>query len=275
MINGIEIENLTKKFHASDSVVVAIENVSLSIKQNELVTVVGASGCGKSTLLRLLAGLDVEYEGEIKVGGEYIDGPGSDRAVVFQNYSIYPWLNVYQNIWFSRNLKANIKDLMGQERDAEKKRAEALIELMGLNAFRNAYPNELSGGMRQRVAIARALMSKPKILLMDEPFGALDTQTKEIMQETLLHVFNVERPTIFFITHDVEEALYLGQRVVVMAPKPGRIDSIFETPFEHSKGSKIKSTREFIDLREKIKMRIRESSGMTMDTAILDKITKE
>lgn len=275
MVDEIRISNLTKRFYSPDSVVLAIEDVSLSIKQNELVTVVGASGCGKSTLLRAIAGLDVEYEGVITVGGARVEGPGPDRSVVFQNYSIYPWLNVYQNIWFSRNLKANVKDLMGQERDAERKRAEALLELMGLNAWRDAYPGELSGGMRQRVAIARALMSKPRILLMDEPFGALDTQTKEIMQEILLHVFKVERPTIFFITHDVEEAIYLGQRVVVMAPKPGRIDSIFETNKSEGHGPAIKSSPDFIEMRETIKERIRASSGMTMDTEILNKITME
>jgi NitT/TauT family transport system ATP-binding protein len=200
--------------------VVALKHVNLGVDDNEFVTLVGASGCGKSTLLRIIGGLEYHTSGQIVANGQPVRGPGADRAMVFQQYSLFPWLDVYENIRFSRRLRANREQLTSADVEAACGRADALVNLMGLAAVQQAYPNQLSGGMQQRVAIARALLGRPPILLMDEPFGALDAQTREVMHDLILHVFNLEKPTFVFVTHDVE-AIYLGQRVVVMSAAAG------------------------------------------------------
>jgi len=206
---------------------IALQDIDLSVASNEFVALVGASGCGKSTLLRIIAGLETPSGGELRMDGQPITGPGRERAVVFQDYSLYPWLTVKENVTFSRQLKINRNHDSANAAAAMVDRAYALLELMGLMAVKDRYPKELSGGMRQAVAIARALLSRPQVLLMDEPFGALDAQTREVMHELILHLFTIERTTIVFVTHDVEEAVYLADRVVVLAPHPGRIDSEF------------------------------------------------
>jgi NitT/TauT family transport system ATP-binding protein len=244
------------------------------VLQNEFVTLVGASGCGKSTLLRIIGGLEYHTSGELLADGKPVSGPGADRAMVFQHYSLYPWLRVLGNIKFSRRLGVNRRHITSADVEVAEGRADALLRLMGLSACHNAYPNQLSGGMQQRVAIARALMNRPAILLMDEPFGALDAQTREVMHDLILHVFRLERSTIVFVTHDVEEAIYLGQRVVLMAPRPGRIDTIYQVPFGAERNQDLKHTPEFLRMKNEILGRIRQTSGMETDTEMLQQLSR-
>jgi NitT/TauT family transport system ATP-binding protein len=272
MVPKIRIRGLGKIFEGSQRVV-ALQNIDLDIQENEFVTLVGASGCGKSTLLRIIGGLEYHTSGDLQAGGKTVAGPGADRAMVFQHYSLYPWLNVIDNIRFSRRLKVNRENLTSADVERASGRADALLSLVGLSSMAGAYPNQLSGGMQQRVAIARALMPKPEILLMDEPFGALDAQTREVMHDLILHVFNLEKATIVFVTHDVEEAIYLGQRVVLLAPRPGRIDTVYKVPLGAERHQEMKHTREFLDMKREILDRIRETSGMKTDTGMLDKMS--
>jgi NitT/TauT family transport system ATP-binding protein len=272
MSAAIEVTALTKHFKSKGGDVKALERINLSIEHGEFVTVVGASGCGKSSLLRLLAGLDVIDGGSIVANGSRVEGPSVERAMVFQDYSLFPWLTVMGNVTFSRRLEANKTDRLAQERNAEEKRATALLSLMGLEAVSGHYPSQLSGGMRQRVAIARALMSLPAILLMDEPFGALDAQTREVMQELILRVSIREGTTIVFVTHDVEEALFLGSRVVVMSPNPGRIDTIYTVPFPRERSAAIRLDPQFLLLKRAIMERIRETAGLSFDHQTLSSI---
>ena len=266
----IECKNVSKFFGSTT----ALNDVNLGIADNEFITLVGASGCGKSTLLRTIAGLESHSRGEVLVDGQAITGPGQDRAMVFQHYSLYPWLRAVENIRFCRQLGAHTQNRSSADVEAASGRADALLRLMGLTASAAAYPNELSGGMQQRVAIARALMGKPRILLMDEPFGALDAQTREVMHDLILHVHRLERTTIVFVTHDVEEAIYLGHRVVLMAPRPGRIDSIYDVPLPAKREQDMKLSPEFTRLKRQLLDRIRETSGVKTDFDLLERLTQ-
>ncbi|NPV56046.1 MAG: ABC transporter ATP-binding protein [Anaerolineae bacterium] len=198
------------------SPVVALQAFDLAVGENEFVSIIGPSGCGKSSFLQLVAGLDLPDRGEIRVDGALVEAPGADRGMVFQGYTLFPWLTVVQNVRFG--LKKSGLSPAGQAALAQR-----YIDLVGLGGFEGAFPNQLSGGMRQRVAIARALVARPKILLMDEPFGALDAQTRLLMQELLLDVWERERVTVLFVTHDVEEAIVLSDRIYVMTARPGRV----------------------------------------------------
>ena len=271
----IQVRRVGKLFKSKGREVQALQDVSLDIRANEFITFVGASGCGKSTLLRSIGGLEQHSAGEILVDGRPIHGPGIDRAMVFQHYSLYPWLTVMENIRFCRQLKV-VSDTVRGDADVEvaSGRADALLNLMGLSAFAGAYPNQLSGGMQQRVAIARALMPKPQILLMDEPFGALDAQTREVMHDLIRHVHRLEKSTILFVTHDVEEAIYLGGRIVLMAPRPGRIDSVYEVPLPAERHQDMKLSAEFLALKREILNRIRETSGMSTDLELLEQLSR-
>jgi NitT/TauT family transport system ATP-binding protein len=273
MTAKIEIRRANKLFDTGGRRIAALENVDLDIRANQFVTLVGASGCGKSTLLRSIGGLEDLSSGEIRVDGRPVSGPGAERAMVFQHYSLYPWLTVRENIRFCRSLKIKREEITSADVEIASGRTDALIGLMGLAPVENAYPNQLSGGMQQRVAIARALMNRPDILLMDEPFGALDAQTREVMHDLILHVFALEKPTIVFVTHDVEEAIYLGDRVVLMAPRPGRIDSIYEVPLPPEREQDMKLSPEFTELKREILSRIRATSGMQTDRGMLEKLT--
>ena len=195
--------------------------------------------------------------------------------MVFQSYSLYPWLTVSENIRFSRRLKNKRENLTSNDVEIASGRADALIELMGLNHVVNAYLSELSGGMQQRTAIARALMVKPDVLLMDEPFGALDAQTREVMHDLIRYLYQLEKTTVVFVTHDVEEALYLGHRVIVMAPRPGRIDSIIDVPFGIDRDQDLKLTPEFNQIKREILQRIRETSGIKTNLEQLEKLTRQ
>jgi NitT/TauT family transport system ATP-binding protein len=270
----ISVRNVRKLFGEPPREVVALQEVSLGVDHNEFVTLVGASGCGKSTLLRIIGGLEYHTSGEVVANGRPVRGPGADRAMVFQQYSLFPWLNVYENIRFSRRLRVNREHLTSSEVEAASGRADALVNLMGLAGVQDSYPNQLSGGMQQRVAIARALLGRPEILLMDEPFGALDAQTREVMHDLILHVFQLETPAIVFVTHDVEEAIYLGQRVVLMAPHPGRTDSIYHVPLPARREQDMKLSPEFLRLNKEIVERIRETSGMKTDLELLRRLSQ-
>ena len=271
----IKIRQVSKVFKTRGREVQALQGINLDIQRNEFITFVGASGCGKSTLLRSIGGLEQHSEGEILLDDRAVNGPGIDRAMVFQHYSLYPWLTVMGNIKFCRQLKV-VADTVQSDGDIEvaSGRADALLNLMGLSAFSQAYPNQLSGGMQQRVAIARALMPKPEILLMDEPFGALDAQTREVMHDLIRHVHRLEKSTILFVTHDVEEAIYLGGRVVLMAPRPGRIDTIYDVPLPAERHQDMKLSAEFLTLKREILARIRETSGMSTDLELLEQLTR-
>ena len=270
----IECRGVGKIFGEGAHPVIALQDIQLEIADNEFITFVGASGCGKSTLLRTLAGLERHSAGEVLVNGRAIAGPGLDRAMVFQHYSLYPWLSVTGNIRFCRQLDAHTQGRGSADVEAASGRADALLNLMGLAHVADAYPNQLSGGMQQRVAIARALMGRPQILLMDEPFGALDAQTREVMHDLILHVHRLEKTTIAFVTHDVEEAIYLGHRVVLMAPRPGRIDSVHAVPLPLRRRQEMKLSPEFIRLKAEILARIRETSGMKTDLDQLERLTR-
>jgi len=228
-MSKVHIQQLGKVFGtASANAVPALQEVNLVVEDGEFVTLVGASGCGKSTLLRILAGLEHHSSGSVHCNGAAITGPSADRAMVFQHYSLYPWLNVMDNIKFSRRLRVNREDLSSSDVEAASGRADALLDLIGLGKVAKSYPNQLSGGMQQRVAIARALMGQPAMLLMDEPFGALDAQTREVMHDLILHVFKLEKATIVFVTHDVEEAIFLADRIVVFSARPARVLEVLD-----------------------------------------------
>lgn len=271
LVPKIRIRDLHKRFDGAS--VNALEHIDLDIAHNEFVTFVGASGCGKSTLLRTIGGLETHTSGELLVDGRPVTGPDIDRAMVFQHYSLYPWMSVMENIKFCRQLAAHTKNRSSADVEAASGRADALLRLMGLQASANAWPNQLSGGMQQRVAIARALMGRPGILLMDEPFGALDAQTREVMHDLIRHVHRLERATIVFVTHDVEEAIYLGGRVVLMAPRPGRIDTVYDVPFGDRRDQDLKHAPEFLRLKREILERIRETSGMKTDLEQLQRLS--
>ena len=273
-MNAISCRAVYKVFGSGARSVTALENICLDIAAGEFVTLVGASGCGKSTLLRTVAGLETHSSGEIHAGGSLVRGPGADRAMVFQNYSLYPWLSVMANIKFSRQLAVHTRDRTTSDVEVASGRADTLLQLMGLDRVADAYPSQLSGGMQQRVAIARALMARPRILLMDEPFGALDAQTREVMHDLILHVCALEGCTVLFVTHDVEEAIYLGQRVVLMAPRPGRIDSTYTVPLPVARTVEMKHSAEFLALRSRILERIRTTSGLRTDVELLQRLAK-
>ena len=275
MHSKINITNAHKTFGRGTGSIVALQEINLDIANNEFVTFVGASGCGKSTLLRCIGGLEGLSSGSIFADGVAINKPGVDRAMVFQHYSLYPWLSVIGNIKFCRSLQAGRENLTSADVEAASGRADTLLALMGLTHVRNSYPNQLSGGMQQRVAIARALMSRPQILLMDEPFGALDAQTREVMHDLILHVSKLEETTIIFVTHDVEEAIYLGQRVVVMAPRPGRIDSIYQVNLPAQRNQDMKHSPQFLQQKKEILTRIRETAGMHTDYELLERMTQK
>lgn len=273
MNDKIIISGLNKTFFTKKAAVEVLEGIDLTVKENEFVALVGASGCGKSTLLRIIGGLEKLTKGQVLVDEKIVNKPGKDRAMVFQDYSLYPWLTVKENIQFSRNLKINSQGYGLGDIGTMVDRSYALLDLMGLEKVQDSHPNQLSGGMRQRVAIARALMSKPDVLLMDEPFGALDAQTREVMHDLILHLFKIEKSTIVFVTHDVEEAIYLADRVVVMAPNPGRIDSIYDIslPGGSERTQDVKNHPDFLKLKNTILHRIRETSGVNSN---LDKLMR-
>jgi len=249
---GLTIENVSVVYPASDGrpPVAALSKIDLSIDDAEFVVALGASGCGKSTLLNLIAGFLSPTSGALTLDGSRVAGPGADRAVVFQKHALLPWLNVLDNVAFGLQLQG-----IGKEKRYQM--ANKFVGLLGLEGFQNAPVYKLSGGMQQRVGIARALTCDPKILLMDEPLGALDALTREKAQELILNIWNDTHKSIFLITHSVEEALFMGTKLVVMSPRPGRITHVFDLPFSRqflggAPARQVKASPEFIKLREDV-----------------------
>ena len=214
----LEIDNLGRQFHSEQGTNTALERISFRAHRRELVCFIGASGCGKSTLIRIVAGLDSPTSGAVRLDGHEVRGPGRDRGMVFQGYTLFPWRTVLENVTFGL-------EVGGESRLQAANRAREWIELVGLSRFANAYPHQLSGGMKQRVAIARVLANDAELVLMDEPFGALDAMTRERLQDELTEIWARTGLTVLFVTHAIEEAIFLADRVVVMSPGPGRIDS--------------------------------------------------
>ena len=242
----VQIKAVEKIYEGRNGKTVALNGVNLDIYDNEFICVVGPSGCGKSTLLNIIAGLHEATSGEVLVDGVKVEGTGVDRGVVFQQYALFPWLTVKKNVMFGLNLK---KELTPEQREEI---AEKYIKMVGLEKFMDAYPKELSGGMKQRVAIARAYAVNPSLLLMDEPFGALDAQTRTQLQTELLKTWEEEKKTCFFITHDVEEAIILATKVIVMSARPGRIKTIVDINLPYPRTQDLKMTKEFLDLKAQI-----------------------
>jgi NitT/TauT family transport system ATP-binding protein len=243
----LNVREISVGFGRGAKRVSVLERISLSAAEGEFVAIVGPSGSGKSTLLNAVAGFVTPDDGVVEVGGEPVTGPGPSRCVVFQEYAVFPWLTVERNIGFGTRLRAWRGDPARRTETVDK-----YLDLMGLSAFRDALPKTLSGGMRQRVAIARAYAVDPAILLMDEPFAALDAQTREHMQEALLDISRKERRTVLFVTHQVEEALYLADRVVVMGARPARIPATIDVPWGAERDHDLKLTDEFIALRRQV-----------------------
>jgi nitrate ABC transporter ATP-binding subunit len=253
----IAIDGVGRVFHVDGAVVTAIERVNLDVGENEFVSIVGTSGCGKSTLLNMVGGLDEPTSGEIRIDGAIVDGPGRNRGFVFQSYSLFEWMTVRRNIRFALE-KSNISKAEKQEL------VDHFVKAVGLSGFENAYPKQLSGGMRQRVAIARALVYKPSILLMDEPFGALDAQTRGMMQELLLKVWEEHKVTVLFVTHDVDEAIFLADRVVVLASRPGRVKKEIQIDLPRPRSFEIVTDPEFAAYKREILADIREETLKVM-----------
>jgi len=254
----MEVKEVTKIFNSSKGKVTALEDLSFDIHRREFVCVIGPSGCGKSTLIRTLAGLETQTSGEVLVNGEPVKGPGPDRGMVFQSYTLFPWLNVVQNVMFG--LVEN-----GHTKVEAESQAVQWLELVGLQGFELHYPHQLSGGMKQRVAIARALANQPRVLLMDEPFGALDPQTRAKMQSYLLQLWKHIDLTIMFITHDLNEAIYLADRILVLKPKPGRLGEIVEIPLERPRNFEQMSSPEFLETKKYLQELIKEDEDQTYD----------
>lgn len=245
MTAHLELRSVSKSFPGRSGPTTALEGVTLHVESGEFVCLVGASGCGKSTLLSIIAGLTGPTSGDVLLDGVPIEGPGPDRGLVFQNYSLYPWRTVAQNIAFGLELAK----LDRQEID---RRVSHYLEVMQLTKWAAARPSQLSGGMRQRVAIARSLATAPEVLLLDEPFGALDAHTRARMQEFLLSVWRQTGTTVLMVTHDVEEALFLAQRIYVLSSHPGRVKREITVPFGPDRGPTIRRDNRFLDLRDEI-----------------------
>lgn len=235
----LSITQLNKSFDTAGGQVKALHEVELEVQEGEFITVIGPSGCGKSTLLRIVAGLDTGYTGSVTLEGANIAGPGIDKGFIFQEHRLFPWLTVEKNI--ASDLPLGRPDI--------RRKVDELIELVKLTGFERAYPRELSGGMAQRVAIARALLRNPKILLLDEPFGALDAFTRTHMQTVLLDIWRKNRTTMIFVTHDIDEAVFLGNRVVILEPRPGKIRKIVPVDLPYPRK---KTTNSFQELRLRV-----------------------
>ncbi len=254
----LEIRSLGRKFESAKGEITALEGIDFSVRKREFVSVIGPSGCGKSTLIRILAGLDYPSSGEVLLGDQRVEGPGADRGMVFQGYTLFPWLSVKKNVMFGMKMKSVRKS------EAEQKALEWL-EVVGLSKFAEHYPSQLSGGMKQRVAIARALANEPRILLMDEPFGALDAQTRANMQAHLLRIWAAVDVTILFITHDLDEAIYLSDRIIVLGAHPGRVLEIIDVPVERPRSPDDFLSGHFLATRRRLEELIHGGHAQSSD----------
>jgi NitT/TauT family transport system ATP-binding protein len=254
----LRIDKVTLRFTPrSGNPVTALDGISLDVADQEFSVIVGPSGCGKSSLLRLVAGLARPTAGAIHLDGKAVTKPGKDRGMVFQSYTLFPWLNVRQNVEFGL-------EVAGLDAATRARIAGRFISQVGLDAFVDAYPKQLSGGMMQRVALARALANDPEILLMDEPFGALDSQTRSLMQELLLNIWESSHKTVLFITHDIDEAILLGDRVYVMTARPGRIKEVIEIDIPRPRTVEVLTSAPFMQLKRRIMALIHEEAVRAM-----------
>jgi len=244
-MSGIQARDISMVFQTREREVVAIDNVTVEIPDAEFACIVGASGCGKSTLLNIMAGLIEPTAGTVEVDGRPVEGPAADRGMVFQRYTLFPWLKVRDNVEFGPKLK-------GVSKEERREISDRLLEEMGLAEFANQFPKELSGGMQQRVAIARALANEPKVLLMDEPFGALDALTRASAQRFLTEIWEQHRRTIVFVTHDIDEAIFLGDRIFVMSPRPGRLQEIVDVDIPRPRSLDDIGTPRFAELKHHV-----------------------
>lgn len=241
----LDVRALGKSFSGDAGEVVALRDIHFQVRRREFICVIGPSGCGKSTLIRLLAGLDEQTSGELLLDGKPVHGPGADRCMVFQGYTLFPWLTVLQNVMFGLKMQ-------GQPEFTAEREAMQWLDLVGLARFAESFPAQLSGGMKQRVAIARALAIRPRILLMDEPFGALDAQTRCQLQAHLLAIWRNVDVTILFITHDLDEAIYLADRIIVLGAHPGHVREIIEVPVPHPRSAAQFLSPEFLATRKRL-----------------------
>ena len=251
-MNILSIRGVARSFPSTHGGIAtqALLATTLTAQENDFITILGPSGCGKSTLLRIVAGLDQPSAGEVLLDGKRVTHPGADRGMVFQSYTLFPWLNVFDNVRFG------LRERGLPERD-QRDIAQAFIHRVGLTGFEQHYPKQLSGGMQQRTALARALANGPRMLLMDEPFGALDHQTRELMQELLLGIWEAEQKTVLFVTHDIDEAIFMGSRVMVMSARPGRIKFERAVPFAHPRHYSIKTSPDFVALKAELTEQVR------------------
>ncbi len=247
MTSILSVRGLERRFGET----LALQSTDLDVAENDFITILGPSGCGKSTLLRIVAGLDTQTAGEVLLEGKRITGPGADRGMVFQSYTLFPWLTVLENVCFGLRER-------GLPVSQQHEIANDFLRKVGLVGFEKHFPKQLSGGMQQRVAIARALANDPRILLMDEPFGALDHQTRELMQELLLGIWESQKKTVLFVTHDIDEAVFMGSRVVAMSARPGRIKCDLTVPLAHPRHYSVKTTPVFSELKARLTEEIRE-----------------
>lgn len=263
----LEIQEVSKIYPTKSGPLEALSPSSLTIQSGEFVSFLGPSGCGKSTLLSIIGGLEQATKGKVILDDQVIQGPTADIGMVFQRYTLFPWLNVLDNAAFGQRLSCN--GPQGQIKNDRpkniRKRARRLLEMVGLSDFEKVYPRELSGGMQQRVAIARALANRPKVLLMDEPFGALDSQTREEMQEMLLLLSRVEKTTVIFVTHDVEEAIFLANRVFLFSPRPGQISREEPIPLGIDRDSSMKLSDDFLRIKASLLKQLQESKPPSYD----------
>jgi NitT/TauT family transport system ATP-binding protein len=252
----LQIEHLTKHYwlEREDREVLALSDVSFSVEDGEFMAIVGPSGCGKTSMLNIIAGLLPYEEGNVAIDGKRVGGPGIDRAVVFQHASLLPWRTIAGNVRYGMELQRRFDE------NTMKERTEHFIKLVGLSGFERHYPSELSGGMQQRVNLARALAADPVVLLMDEPFAALDAQTREFMQAELLKIWSKAKKTVLFITHQINEAIYLADRVVVMSARPGRVKDVFKVPFGRPRNLSLKRDARFLELEDSVWKLIEEES---------------
>jgi ABC-type nitrate/sulfonate/bicarbonate transport system ATPase subunit len=255
----LRVRGVERRFASATGSTLALQATDLDVAENDFVTILGPSGCGKSTLLRIVAGLDHPTAGEVQLDGHRITSPGADRGMVFQSYTLFPWLTVRDNVCFGLRER-------GLPREQQLELAQGYIAKVGLQGFEHHFPKQLSGGMQQRTAIARALANDPRMLLMDEPFGALDHQTRELMQELLLGIWEAQKKTVLFVTHDIDEAVFMGGRVVVMSARPGRIKLDRVVPLAHPRHYLIKTSAEFsalkAELTEAVRMEVLAAQAM-------------
>jgi NitT/TauT family transport system ATP-binding protein len=259
----VQVSDLVIRFKAGSETVLAVDGVDLDVQPGEFVSLIGPSGCGKSTLLNAVAGFLPPSSGQLTLDGDAIHEPGPERGVVFQQYSLFPWLTVRKNVEFGLKM-------LGAAANERETRARTLLGLAGLLAFENHYPDQLSGGMKQRVGIVRALATSPQVLLMDEPFGALDAQTRVVMQEILTNMWQRLRLSVLFITHDIDEAVFLSDRIYVMTARPGRIKAEIRVPLPRPRMAEMTATAPFIGMAQQIRSLIREESLAAMGHELQD-----